>query len=96
MAHHIKEHKIFQPPGILAFEVRKTAQVRSVSLQEVLCRLLQKRELERFYCFKVNSAMRTGLIFGFIFFDAVAGQPAAFDQHFQTDQQRVAGKSGNG
>ncbi len=54
LAHHVKKHKIFQPPGMVMFECRKTIQIAIAAIKKILRGTLQQRQLVCFYFFKMD------------------------------------------
>ncbi len=91
LAHHVKQHKIFQPPGIVPLEPLKAFAIAVPAFKKVLRRRFEQRQLERLHLVKINARVGSGL-----FLERVFANPAAFRQPFQADEKRVRGKRGDG
>ena len=88
LAHHVKENKVLQPPGMLLLESFKARAIAIAAFQEILRCALQQRQLDRLYFIKINARGSIRQLFESLFAD-----PAALRQPLQADEQRVCGKS---
>src|SRR5579859_5425598 len=91
LAYHAEEDKIFEPGSVFSFENFKAPAVAVVGFKKILGRFPQQRQLEGADFVKVNTVMESRWRS-----ETARSDPRALRQALQADEQRIAGKSGDG
>src|SRR6516162_1752813 len=91
-AYHFKENEILKPPGARALELFKAVAVRAF-FKEGLRSFAQQRKLGGLDRFEIDAAARFWR--GCNLRHAIRGNPAAFGEPVEADQERIAGEGGD-